>query len=151
MTTARRRLMIDLKKLKMDNPDGISAEPNKDSILQWTAVIQGAPDSIWEGGVFKIALQFPESYPIDPPAARFLTPIFHPNVYSDGRVCVDILQNNWAATNDVVSVLVSLQVLLMCPNPASPANGDAGELFKNNPNEYERKVREVARKSTCSG
>jgi len=27
-------------------------------------------------------------YPLEPPVARFLTPIFHPHVFTDGRVCL---------------------------------------------------------------
>ncbi|OUC44091.1 hypothetical protein D917_09329 [Trichinella nativa] len=38
--------------------------------------------------------------------------MFHPNVYSDGSICLDILQNRWSPTYDVAAILTSLQVLL---------------------------------------
>jgi ubiquitin-protein ligase len=150
MIIARRRLMADLKNLKKENPDGVSAQPNSDSIFLWTGVIQGPSESAWEGGIFKIALKFPESYPIDPPTVKFLTQMFHPNIYPDGKVCVDVLQTKWTATSDVLSILISLQVLLACPNPESPANRRAGDLFVRNPNAYEQIVREIACRSASS-
>ena len=32
--------------------------------------------------------------------------MFHPNVYADGSICLDILQNRWSPTYDVSSILV---------------------------------------------
>lgn len=36
-------------------------------------------------------MTFPEDYPNSPPKLQFTTPIWHPNIYSDGRVCISIL------------------------------------------------------------
>ena len=30
-----------------------------------------------------------------PPNIRFMTPMYHPNVDSVGRICVDILKDQW--------------------------------------------------------
>ena len=46
----------------------------------------------WEGGTFMLSLSFTSEYPTKPPEVRFVTPIFHPNVYNDGRICLDILK-----------------------------------------------------------
>jgi ubiquitin-conjugating enzyme E2 A len=108
MTTARRRLMMDLKNLEKDEHPDFDAKPNPGSCFEWTGEIHGPLETDWEGGVFKIALTVPEEYPMEPPTARFLTPIFHPNVYTDGRVCVNVLQDKWEPTNDVRSILISL-------------------------------------------
>ena len=37
---------------------------------------------------------------------RFISKMFHPNVYADGSICLDILQNRWSPTYDVSSILV---------------------------------------------
>jgi ubiquitin-conjugating enzyme E2 A len=131
--------------------EGITAEPSPENMLLWTAVIQGPQETPWEGGVFTVELTFPQSYPIEPPSARFKTQVFHPNVYADGRVCVDVLQNKWSPVSDVLSVLVSLQLLLMSPNPASPANPEAGELFTRDPEGYNARVRAFVRASAIAG
>jgi len=37
--------------------------------------------------------------------------MFHPNVYADGGICLDILQNRWSPTYDVSAILTSIQVI----------------------------------------
>jgi ubiquitin-conjugating enzyme E2 A len=142
--------MIDLKNIRKDSPEGITAQPDPGNIFCWTGEIHGPPETEWEGGVFKIVLDFLESYPTEAPKVRFITKIFHPNVDENGNVCVDVLQNNWTATSDVLSILISLQILLTCPNPASPANREAAKLFKSNLEQYKEQVRQIARESVSS-
>lgn len=62
-------------------------------------------------------LTFEESYPNKPPTVKFLTKMFHPNVYANGELCLDILQNRWSPTYDVAAILTSIQSLLHDPNP----------------------------------
>lgn len=61
-------------------------------------------------GTFKLVLEFDETYPNKPPQVRFLSKMFHPNVYADGKLCLDILQNRWSPTYDVGAILTSIQV-----------------------------------------
>ena len=53
---------------------------------------------------------------------RFISKIFHPNVYADGKICLDILQNQWSPIYDIAAILTSIQSLLSDPNPASPGS-----------------------------
>ena len=78
---------------------------------------------------------------------RFVTNIFHPNVYADGRICLDILQNNWTPVYNVESILISIQQLLTDPNNKSPANIEASQMNQNNYKEYIRRVKECVKKS----
>lgn len=55
-------------------------------------------------------------------AVKFVSKLFHPNVYGDGKICLDILQNQWSPIYDISGILTSIQSLLSDPNPASPAN-----------------------------
>ena len=68
-TPSRRRLLKDFKRLQDDAPEGISACPNEDNIMQWHAVIFGPDDTPWEGGTFKLSMEFSEEYPNKPPVA----------------------------------------------------------------------------------
>uniref|UniRef100_A0A1A9W9B6 UBC core domain-containing protein n=1 Tax=Glossina brevipalpis TaxID=37001 RepID=A0A1A9W9B6_9MUSC len=67
--------------------------------------------------------------------------VFHPNIYANGAICLDILQNRWSPTYDVSAILTSIQSLLSDPNPNSPANSTAAQLYKENRREYEKRVR----------
>lgn len=69
--------------------------------------------------------------------------MFHPNVYNDGRICLDsifyhniVLMNQWSPVYDVWAVLTSIRSLLCDPNPQSPANSEAARLFQENKAEY---------------
>lgn len=44
------------------------------------------------GGVFSLRITFTERYPDKPPRVRFTSEVFHPNVYQDGTLCMDIIQ-----------------------------------------------------------
>lgn len=73
--------------------------------------------------------------------------MFHPNVYADGGICLDILQNRWSPTYDVSAILTSIQSLLDEPNPNSPANSVAAQLYQENRREYEKRVAAIVEQS----
>ncbi|EIW69876.1 hypothetical protein TREMEDRAFT_43536 [Tremella mesenterica DSM 1558] len=140
-TNAKRRLIRDFKRLASDPPVGISGSPNPDNIMIWNAVIFGPADTPFEDGSFRLTLTFTDAYPNKPPTVRFISKMFHPNIYANGELCLDILQNRWSPTYDVGAILTSVQSLLNDPNAASPANVEAAQLFKENTKEYERRVK----------
>ncbi|VDK45646.1 unnamed protein product [Anisakis simplex] len=146
-TPSRRRLMRDFKKLQEDPPAGVSGAPTEDNILMWEAVIFGPQDTPFEDGTFKLTLEFTEEYPNKPPTVKFISKMFHPNVYADGSICLDILQNRWSPTYDVASILTSIQSLLDEPNPNSPANSLAAQLYQENRREYEKRVQQIVEQS----
>lgn len=73
--------------------------------------------------------------------------MFHPNIYNDGNICLDILQNRWSPTYDVAALLTSIQSLLPDPNPSSAANSQAASLFNSNRASYDAKVRDTVEQS----
>ena len=83
-TPAQRRIMRDFKRLQEDPPPGISGAPGDNDIMQWTAVIFGPNDTPFQDGTFKLTISFTEEYPNKPPTVRFVSKMFHPNVYADG-------------------------------------------------------------------
>jgi len=143
LPTAQRRLMRDLRDLTQNPVDGINAAPiSADNLFQWNAILDGPADSLYEDASFVLSLKFPPDYPNHPPDVKFVTRVFHPNIYMDGSICLDILQHRWSASLDVSTLLVSIRSLLTDPNPASPANSEAANLYINHRREYERRVRE---------
>lgn len=139
--------MRDFKKLQDDPPVGVCAAPTEHNIMQWNAVIFGPLETPFEDGTFKLKMKFSEDYPNVPPDVRFISPMFHPNVYSDGQICLDIFQNRWSPTYDVEAILTSIQSLLNDPNPNSPANNEAATLFRENKREYERRIHDIVQQS----
>eukprot|EP01004_Peranema_trichophorum_P009583 NODE_8330_length_688_cov_97.883186_g7708_i0.p1 GENE.NODE_8330_length_688_cov_97.883186_g7708_i0~~NODE_8330_length_688_cov_97.883186_g7708_i0.p1 ORF type:complete len:192 (+),score=47.65 NODE_8330_length_688_cov_97.883186_g7708_i0:54-578(+) len=144
---AKRRLLRDLRKIQDDPPQGVTGAPMDDNIFSWNAIILGPDDTCWEGGTFQLTMTFTEDYPNKAPKVVFVTKMFHPNIYADGSICLDILQNNWSPIYDVSAILTSIQSLLTDPNPNSPANGEAAKLYRDDRRMYERRVKEMVDKS----
>jgi ubiquitin-conjugating enzyme E2 A len=134
-------------RLQNDPPCGVTGAPMDTNIMSWQAVIFGPDDTPWEGGTFKLILEFTEDYPNKAPQVKFVTKMFHPNIYNDGQICLDILQNQWSPIYDISAILTSIQSLLCDPNPASPANSEASRLYQENRREYNRRVREIVEQS----
>jgi len=126
-----KRLQHELMTLMMSGNKGISAFPEGDNLFKWVGTITGADDTVYDGLVYKLNMEFPPNYPYTAPTVKFLSPCFHPNVDLQGNICLDILKDKWSASYDVKAVLLSIQSLLGEPNIDSPLNGHAAELWSN--------------------
>mmetsp|Transcript_4456 Transcript_4456/g.8140 ORF Transcript_4456/g.8140 Transcript_4456/m.8140 type:complete len:161 (+) Transcript_4456:623-1105(+) len=49
------------------------------------------PSSPYYPGTFTLELVIPPRYPFTPPSITFKTPVYHPNVDPQGRICLDLL------------------------------------------------------------
>ncbi|RMZ12668.1 hypothetical protein D0862_02584 [Hortaea werneckii] len=117
-------------------------------------------DVLTSGGCFRARIAFPDSYPLYPPKMTFLTPMFHPNVYQSGEVCISILHppeddkygyesaaERWSPVQTPETILLSVISMLSSPNDESPANIEAGKLWRNDKKEFRKKVRKCVRDS----
>jgi len=121
---------------------GVAARPVSElDLLHWQALIIGPPDSPFADAWFELDIKFGNDYPHKPPTVTFAHAMFHPNVYNDGSICLDILQNMWSPVYQLRSVLLSIRSLLDNPNPKSPANVDAAKAFDNDRQRYASLVR----------
>lgn len=141
-STVIRRIQQELRAM-LNAPETLTAGPLDDDLFSWEATFTGPDDTPWEGGVFRLKLDFTGDYPNEPPRIKFLSTMYHPNVYGDGRICMDILKSHWSPSTDVLSLLLSIQSMLNDPNLDSPANPGAAELLRANRGAYETKVREI--------
>ena len=101
----------------------------------------------WEGGTYRLIVTFSDDYPATPPACKFDPPLFHPNVFPSGKVCLSILSEDkdWVPTITIKDVLRGVQDLLDNPNLSDPAQREAHVMCKDNLQAYLAKVRALAR------
>ena len=115
---------------------------NDNSMFKWNIIFNGPEDTPYEGGYFKATLEFPQNYPDQPPKMKFVTPMWHPNIYEDGNVCISILHSRddamydfegdarWTPVLGVEAILLSVISMLNDPNIESPANVDASKEWR---------------------
>ena len=88
---------------------------------------------------------------------KFVRPLYHPNIYPDGRLCISILHppgddemsgelaaERWSPAQRAETVLLSILSLLDDAETSSPANVDAGVMLRNAPEAY----RDMVKKDT---
>lgn len=159
-TQAVARLQKELKELTKNPVEGFKVELVDDAnLFEWRVYIQGPPGTDFDSGIFKAIMTFPEDYPNSPPGMKFISDIWHPNVYPDGRVCISILhlpdpmneqereEETWRPIQTVESILVSVCSMLSDPNFSSPANVDASVELRKKPEEYKKRIRKCVEKS----
>ncbi|KAI9890111.1 MAG: hypothetical protein M1814_004510 [Vezdaea aestivalis] len=61
----------------------------------WKVILNGPEDSPHADGTFVLWLHMGPSFPAEPPTARFVTPILHPNITKHGRICHPIFDREW--------------------------------------------------------
>jgi ubiquitin-protein ligase len=124
------------------------------------STLQG--DSPFQGGVFFLAIHFPTDYPFKPPKVNFTTRIYHPNINSNGSICLDILRDQWSPAltiskgaeilrNPHTAILTPLVLLSICsmltdPSPDDPLVPEIAHVYKTDRARYEATAREWTRK-----
>eukprot|EP00388_Colpodella_angusta_P017840 GDKJ01044235.1.p1 GENE.GDKJ01044235.1~~GDKJ01044235.1.p1 ORF type:complete len:220 (-),score=25.90 GDKJ01044235.1:272-859(-) len=109
-------------------------------------------------------MKFPADFPMKPPELVINSEFWHPNVYTNGAVCMSILHapgvdahnslesasERWTPIQSIESVLLSFISLLADPDPSeagAPANVDALVQWRKNKPAYIAKAHECVKKS----
>ena len=146
---------------QQDQPYLTSLQLNDEDIFNWNVALTVInPDSLYYGGYFRAKMTFPNNYPYSPPTFQFNHPVYHPNIYADGKLCISILHapgnddmsgesagERWSPAQRVESVLISIISLLDDAECSSPANVDAGVMLRKDPDGFKKRVREDVEKS----
>ncbi|KAH7515111.1 hypothetical protein FEM48_Zijuj11G0161400 [Ziziphus jujuba var. spinosa] len=120
--------------------------PVAEDMFHWQATIMGPPDSPYSGGVFLVTIHFPPDYPFKPPKVAFRTKVFHPNINSNGSICLDILKEQWSPALTISKVLLSICSLLTDPNPDDPLVPEIAHMYKTDRAKYEATARSWTQK-----
>ncbi|KEY70736.1 hypothetical protein S7711_03232 [Stachybotrys chartarum IBT 7711] len=123
----------------------ISQAPNRQEFF---VKFKGPAETPFEGGLWKIHVELPDTYPYKSPSIGFVNRIFHPNIDElSGSVCLDVINQTWSPMFDMINIFeVFLPQLLRYPNPTDPLNGEAAALLIREPKSYDAKVKEYVQK-----
>uniref|UniRef100_A0A1D1YUM4 E2 ubiquitin-conjugating enzyme n=2 Tax=Anthurium amnicola TaxID=1678845 RepID=A0A1D1YUM4_9ARAE len=136
-----KQLVKELKNLDEAPPEGIKVVVNDDGFSTIFADIEGPAGTPYENGIFRMKLLLSQDFPQSPPKGYFLTKIFHPNIATNGEVCVNTLKKDWNPGLGLRHVLLVIRCLLIEPFPESALNEQAGKMLLENYDEYARHAR----------
>lgn len=124
--------------------------PNANDLTSFNVSI--SPDTgYWKGATYHFVFSIPAHYPHSPPKVECKTKIYHPNIDLEGKVCLNILREDWRPVLDINSVIYGLIFLFIEPNPDDPLNHEAAELFRKDVNQFERLVNRTLRGGLLDG
>lgn len=116
------RLVRDVKDIivsPLEN-EKIYYKHSDDDILIGHALIIGPKDTPFQYGNYFFRFEFPNDYPYSPPTVIYLSndgfTRFHPNLYTNGKVCLSILNTwkgeQWDACQTIRSILITIWSIL---------------------------------------
>ena len=142
--------------LANDPGPGISAWPvDECNMMHLQAQIQGPQESPYQGGLYNLTIDIPDRYPFEPPRVRFVTPIYHPNIDSDGRICLDTLKmqphGSWSPSVNINTLLLTIRVLMSNPNADDGLVPDITEEYQRDITSWRRKAAEHTKLNALPG
>ena len=150
-TPGQIRLTKDMQEL--DKPAFITMNVDQSNIMQFglSMDLRNEQDSIWKGGQFAFTVNVPSEYPHKPPVVHCDTPVYHPNIDTEGKVCLNILRADWKPVLDIGNVIMGLIFLFLEPNPNDPLNHEAAAEFRENVNRFKQNVSRSLRGEVVQG
>ena len=147
-TPTLRRIIREFENFQKEKFQDFSMKQvSEDDPYVWNATILGPNGSDYESCKYLLSITYPNEFPFAPPIIKFISPILHPNVSENGDICLNILkkeQDGWSPALPITKVLLSLQNLLMEPNPDSALNIDAVLEKRKNPEEFKKKLKNMS-------
>ncbi|XP_064369594.1 ubiquitin/ISG15-conjugating enzyme E2 L6 [Dromaius novaehollandiae] len=139
-----RRLAKELEEAR--RWEGVCAlGPLGGDVLRWGGLL--LPNNPpYNGGAFRLELSFSPRYPLVPPRVTFRTPIYHPGVDQQGRVCQPLTASeHWKPTTRVLHVLQDLLLLVDNPDAQRVLRQDLARELATDPQLFQRRAEEHTR------
>lgn len=114
-------------------------------------------DGYWVGQSIQFDVTVPDEYPHNPPSVICKTPVWHPNINEEGKVCLSILRSGgvqtigandgWTPTQGLKGLVLGLYSLFFdLASFDDPLNVEAAEQYKTNKNLFIHNVQNYARR-----
>ncbi|CDW85663.1 ubiquitin-conjugating enzyme [Stylonychia lemnae] len=117
----------------------LGPDMSQDNPFKWYAIIIGPENTPFHGGTFRLQIEFLDDYPYEPPKVEFQTKIYHPNISSNGEICLDILRHRelWSPALNIQKLVISIISLMGDPNPEDALCPDIAKEYMRDKKKYE--------------
>ena len=120
MNTSIKRVVMDIKSFSEFSYNDKYIYFDKSNFMNIYLMIVGPKGTPYEDGMLFFHLEFPDDYPFSPPKVKFLNTDskvrIHPNLYSNGKVCLSILGTwpgpKWECTMSLNTIALTIQSIL---------------------------------------
>ena len=140
-----KRILKELAYLQTDPHKHLEIFPCSNAVDLWVLMLEAPKGTLYEGGMFRLYIDFTKDYPNKAPVIRFITPIYHCNINSSGRICHKILDRFYSPVTKVREILNHVFGLLMEAAPDDPLDSYKASLLRSNKPQYEREAKEFTK------
>ena len=119
-TEITKRILQELSYYQSHPHPSFEVFPCQDNIDFWRIIMTGPDETPYSNATFELFIEFKEDYPAKPPNIRFITPIYHCNINSAGRICHTILDRFYAPGVRIGEIFNHVYGLLIDAEPDDP-------------------------------
>lgn len=137
-TNPNYRIQRELKEFIKSPPPNLSVQVGS-NLRMWIVTMVGANNTIYEGEIFKLRVNFPAQYPTVPPSVYFIKGHIptHEHIYTNGDICLSLLGKDWRPTMTAQSISMSiLSILSSAQSKSLPM--DNAKHAGNKPGQYQK-------------
>ena len=135
---AKRRILTELRRFR-HAPPLTSLSLIGSSLTDLLGIFVGPPETPYEGGIFFVQFNIPDGYPMEPPSCRMLTKTYHPNIDSNGVICLNIFGiGKWQPVWSLWDLLLAITSVLENPNEKDSSGSEVAYLYQENHREFNK-------------
>ena len=138
-----KRILSELASYQKEPHRYVQVFPCEEEINFWRLLMVGPETTPYAKGTFLLYVKFPQKYPHSPPEMRFITPIYHCNVNSHGKICHSIFDRNYSVDYSVRKIIDCVYGLLLHPEPDDPLDSVLAEKYYLDKEKYQQNAKRM--------
>jgi ubiquitin-conjugating enzyme E2 M len=123
--------------------------PNPDDLRSFNITCK-VSEGYWKGGTYRFTVNVPINYNMEPPEVHCNTQIWHPNIDTQGHVCLNILRKDWTPVLTLKHVVVGVcELFTTLVNTEDPLNIEAADQLLADPSGFTKKASQWVKQYAC--